>query len=169
MRFLGSLLSPGMWDKPVSPLCSSAFGKEKVSEVAAMALARVAASCSQPVPPRRPTQHTAAVSSGSWRLPKPGCTRCLGERVPLSRRGRLPTAAQPRSPAVLGPAGEVTGFSPPLRSNQPRLPAGAPGPHGGMTAPLTEAFQATSSFFSALVSSEAGRQQADGPGAGTGG
>lgn len=34
-----------------------------------MALAHVAASCSQPVPPRRPTRHTAAVGSGSWRLP----------------------------------------------------------------------------------------------------
>lgn len=37
-----------------------------------MALAHVAASCSQPVPPHRPTRHTAAVGSRSWR-PKPGC------------------------------------------------------------------------------------------------
>lgn len=89
-----SLLSPGMWDKQVSLLSSSALARGRCRRWA-MALAHVAVSSLQPVPPRRLPQHTAAGAGCALCLPVPADPLLLPLQTP-------PDAAQIPLPVVSG-------------------------------------------------------------------
>lgn len=137
-----------------------------------MALAHVAASCSQPVPPHQPTRHTAAVGTGSW-LP-PSCPPAAAEawlrslpasacwiRSPSRFGDGCPLLPSPTCLQCRGRSGRRWVSAPPAAAPcchqtsltfLQRLPA----LRGGMTAPwdpdlflLTEAFPCP--FFSPLL------------------
>lgn len=156
-----------------------------------MALAHVTASCSQPVPPHRPTWHTAAVGSGNWLPPS-----CLPAATEARLRSLSASGWQICSPSRFGDGclllasltclrfqgqvREAIGFSSPsrnslLRSNSLTFPQRLSALGGGMTAPLDrDLFLLTAAFpsqqlFSTLISAEAGRQQEEEAGARRGG
>lgn len=137
-----------------------------------MALAHVAASCSQPVPPHRPTRHAAAVGSGSWRPPSslPAaaearlCSPVPGGSVPPHAlgvgcgfgAGWGGDGFQPPPPQVAAPCCNQTSLTFPLRV--PALAGGDDSPaHSGISKPT--ALSSLLLFQLRLEGSERTRQE----------